>query len=124
MYVDDWEMRQNRYVRTFEVVERIRTLGVSVFLVCGSDIVQRMSDRSAWPKWSIDRLLAGVQLVVKKRGDGLIADSFGQVLWIERWVGELSSTIVREHAANGWGLDGMVAEAVRKFIGKLYPEPV
>lgn len=100
--VDTWEACQPRFVRTHEVATRIvervgEVLGceVCVFVVCGDDLVGCMQNREIWPKESVQKLCEVVAFVVKKRVCGDLSHFKGHVVWIDGWVGDLSSTLVR-----------------------------
>lgn len=109
--VDEWEMRHERYVRTFEVVARLREevgrLGwrdAETFLVCGADLVEAMGDEGRWPRESVDRLFKVARVLWVRRGmvggkifaDGGTLERYaGRAEEVQGFCWGLSSTIVR-----------------------------
>lgn len=74
--VDTWEAAQSRFVRTHEVVARVRRAVGSagwpqaeLFLVCGADLVHAMADQSRWPTQSVEKLFQGATVLWARRGD-------------------------------------------------------
>lgn len=91
--VDRWEAQHARFVRTHEVVARLRAAaerhgwhGAQVFMVCGADLVQSMADERRWPRKSVETLFEIAHVVWAKR-EGLGGEVFEKGGWLERFRG-------------------------------------
>lgn len=126
--VATWECQKRRVVRTHEAVMALRDAlsvwrpahSIQVVLVAGADLVRCMRDTSKWPSQSVGRLRAVVDALVVKERDGDQHSADGLAAWtvvvVKPWVGDLSSSVVREHVLRGWAIDGMVADEVAQYI--------
>lgn len=109
--VDSWEASHSRFVRTHEVVARLKAAAeamgwgpVEVFLICGADLVYGMADERKWPAASVQRLFEVARVLWVRRGDRA-ADVFAKGGVLERYAERasevqgfcwsLSSTAVR-----------------------------
>lgn len=109
--LDEWEARHPRFVRTHEVMLRLKQgneqLGwgpVDVYLVCGADLVEGMANEEKWPVESI-RQFFKVGYVIWVRRDGRGGEVLEKGRELERYaerclemhgcVWSMSSTIVR-----------------------------
>lgn len=109
--VDRWEAQHPRFVRTHDVVARLRaaaeTAGwpnAQVFLVCGADLVQAMTDERCWPRDSVETLFERTHLIWARRGalggdpfekGGRLARFRGSVVEMKGFTWSVSSTAVR-----------------------------
>lgn len=109
--VDEWETAHSRFVRTHEVVLRLKRgverLGwgsVDVYLICGGDLLEGMTNEKKWPIQSVQRLFkVGRVAWVKRDGKGgEVLEKGGKLeqfaercLEINGCVWSISSTIVR-----------------------------
>lgn len=109
--LDEWEATHPRFVRTYEVMLRLKReteqLGwglVDVYLVCGADLVECIADEKKWPVESIQQLFkVGYVMWMKRDGkggevlekDGKLERYAERCLEMQGCVWSMSSTVVR-----------------------------
>lgn len=104
--IDEWEARADRFVPSYEVASRLHTAlsawrrHIQLFLVCGSDLLLSMGNPNSWPRQSVLKLVSFCRFIVKSRNGQKpdISDDVPlvqEVMWIDAWVGDHSSTLVR-----------------------------
>ncbi|CAN8076073.1 unnamed protein product [Agarophyton chilense] len=127
--LDDWEARSSHFVESYEVANRIRTAilawsrSVQLFLVCGSDLLLSMANTNSWPRQSAIKLANSCRFIVKVRNGpkpdvANIVPFVKDVVWIEPWVGDHSSTLVRQHLKKGNSIAFMTPVSVIDYIRK------
>lgn len=127
--VSSWEAKQGKFTRSHIVVSHIlsnlsKTFPgciFSVYIVCGQDLRVGMRDRSKWPLESVRCLQQKVKgFIVKRRTDGDAPspeeEDNEDDVWIEGWVGNLSSTQIRETIQDGRSIHLMAPQAVENYI--------
>lgn len=127
--VSSWEAKQGKYTRSHIVVSHILSIlsktfpgcVFSVYIVCGQDLRLGMRDRSKWPLESVRCLEQKVRgFIVKRRSEGDDVspeeEDDADDVWIEGWVGNLSSTEIRESIQRGHSIHMMTPEAVENYI--------
>jgi nicotinate (nicotinamide) nucleotide adenylyltransferase len=106
--VSDWEVKRDEYSRSVDVARHVRFAygrnDTTVLFVCGSDLVQAMTEKSIWTAESIQNLLKEVVLAVLPRPgadiQGLLDDpvfaGFRDRVWTIKGVfSDVSSSLVR-----------------------------
>ncbi|KAI0560399.1 nicotinamide mononucleotide adenylyltransferase [Gracilaria domingensis] len=127
--LDDWEARSSHYVQSYDVANRIRAAvvawskNVQLFLVCGSDLLLSMANSSSWPRQSAIKLANCCRFIVKARNGpkpdvANLVPFVKDVTWIDAWVGDHSSTLVRQHLRRGHSIAFMTPTPVIDYIRK------
>jgi len=143
--VDDWEAKQERWVRTLDNLKRQQSIAQEatpegqptprVMLVCGADLVKSFEKPGLWlPEHIISIIRDFGILAITRQGNGSFLDAVPanlreQVHIIEEWCpNEISSTKIRYGLKNGLSVQYLVPDLVLQFIRERHmyetePEP-
>lgn len=130
--VDSWEAVQPQMIRSYEVARRIKA-GVSkhfgdqsivhVHLVCGEDLWENILHGKGWPEYSVNNLVQTVSFAVAPREQRQSAETVHtvngnrvEIVTVEGWIPDLSSTKLRACLAKGKSVVGMTHPGVVEYI--------
>ena len=138
MDVDDWESKQESYVRTLVLLRHIQEAhpGKKIVLACGGDMALTMVT-DAWSPEDVSEILRDFPLIIvpRPKTSGVLDDeknittSFSECSYTREYLDNISfandvpicsvsSTLVRERVREGLSTLGLISSSVKVYIDK------